>query len=77
MRKTLQKVTKDPKRVEAVRKGRENYMNKLKESILNDAKKLGKIPAMQPMRLLALPTPPPRDQVILTSMALAYLPSLL
>ena len=46
MRKTLQKVTKDPKRVEAVRKGRENYMNKLKESILNDAKKLGKIPAM-------------------------------
>ena len=33
------KVTKDPKRVEAACKGREKYMNKLKESILNDAKK--------------------------------------
>ena len=39
MDKTSQKVTKDPKRVEAARKGRENYMNKLKESILNDTKK--------------------------------------
>ena len=40
MDKTSQKVvTKDPKRVEAARKGREKYMNKLKESILNDAKK--------------------------------------
>ena len=39
MNKTSQKVTKDPKRVEAPCKGRENYMNKLKESILNDAKK--------------------------------------
>ena len=33
------KPTKDPKRLEATRKGREKYMNKLKESILNDAKK--------------------------------------
>ena len=39
MNKTSQKVTKNPKRVEAARKGRENYMNKLKESILNDSKK--------------------------------------
>ena len=41
MDKTSKKVTKDkdPKRVDAARKGREKYMNKLKESILNDAKK--------------------------------------
>ena len=39
MEKTSEKVTKDPKRVEAARKGREKYMNKLKESILNDVKK--------------------------------------
>ena len=39
MDKTPEKVTKDPKRVEAARNGREKYMNKLKESILNDAKK--------------------------------------
>ena len=37
--KTSEKVTKGPKRVEAARKGREKYMNKLKESILNYAKK--------------------------------------
>ena len=30
---------KTPKRVEATRKGRENYLNKLRESILNDSKK--------------------------------------
>ena len=41
MDKTSKKVTKDPKRVDAARKGREKYMNKLKESILNDAKKGG------------------------------------
>ena len=41
MDKTSKKVTKDPKRVHAARKGREKYMNKLKESILNDAKKGG------------------------------------
>ena len=39
MDKTSQIVTKDPKRVEAARKGRENYINKLKESILNDVEK--------------------------------------
>ena len=39
MGKTSEKVTKDPKRVEAASKGREKYMNKLKGSILNDAKK--------------------------------------
>ena len=39
MDKTSEKVRKDPKRVEAARKGREKYMNKLKESILNDVKK--------------------------------------
>ena len=38
MDKTSKKLTKDPKRVEAARKGRENYMNQLKESIVNDAK---------------------------------------
>ena len=41
MDKTSEKITKDPKRVEAGRKGRENYMNKYKDSILNDAKKGG------------------------------------
>ena len=39
MEKTPEKVTKDPKWVEAARKGREKYINKLKESILNDVKK--------------------------------------
>ena len=39
MDKTSQKVTKDPECVEATRKGRENYMNKLKESTLDDTKK--------------------------------------
>ena len=39
MDKKSEKITKDPKRVEAGCKGRENYMNKYKESILNDAKK--------------------------------------
>ena len=39
MDKTSEKVAKNPKRVEAARKGREKYMNKLKESILNGAKK--------------------------------------
>ena len=36
---TSKKVTKDPKGVDAARKGREKYMNKLKKSILNDARK--------------------------------------
>ena len=39
MDKRSEKATKNPKRVEAARKGREKYMNKLKESILNDTKK--------------------------------------
>ena len=39
MEKTPEKVTKDPKRVEVACKGREKYMNKLKESIVNDVKK--------------------------------------
>ena len=39
MEKTPEKVTKDPKRVEVAYKGRKKYMNKLKESILNDVKK--------------------------------------
>ena len=39
MNKTSQKVTKDQRRVEAARKGREKYMNKVKENILNNAKK--------------------------------------
>ena len=39
MNKTSQKVTKDPRRVEAARKGREKYINKVKENILNNAKK--------------------------------------
>ena len=39
MDKRSQKVTKDPKHVEAACKGRQKYMNKLKENILNDAKK--------------------------------------
>ena len=39
MGKTPEKVTKDPKHVEAARKHREKYTNKLRESILNDIKK--------------------------------------
>ena len=59
MDKTSQKVTKDPTRVEAARKDRKKYMNKLKGSILNDAKKVTEIIAMQAMKLPALPTPLP------------------
>ena len=39
MDKTSEKVTKDPKCIESGRKGRKNFMNKLKKDILNDAKK--------------------------------------
>ena len=41
MDKKSQKVTKDkdPKRVDAGRKGRDSFMKKMKENILNDAKK--------------------------------------
>ena len=85
MDKTSEKVTKDPKRVEAACKGREKYMNKLKESILNNAKK-GSGDATNASNetisatntATSLPPAPitPQDQVILMSMALVYLPSL-
>ena len=38
MDKAPQKVTKDPKRQEAVCKGREKYLDQLKEKILIDTK---------------------------------------
>ena len=84
MEKTSQKITKDPKRVEAARKCRENYMNKLKESILNDERKVAEILAMQAMKLPALQTLPPPlptalptlTPVIIISMAFVYLLSL-
>ena len=55
MDKTQQKVTKDHKRQEAV--CREKFMNKLKESILNDAKKAVKI-LKAIMKAIMLPMPP-------------------
>ena len=77
-----EEITKDLRRVEAACKGRENYMNKLKENILNDAKKVAKV-AMQAMKLPvppklpprlppALPALPPQDPVIFMSMTLVY-----
>ena len=62
-------------------------MNKLKERILNDEKKVAEILPIQAMKLPpptplppflppALITPPPQDQMILMSMALVYLQSL-
>ena len=87
MDKTSEKVTKDkdPKRVETARKGREKYMNKFKESILDDVKKVAEILPMQAMKLPALLTmqamklpasSAPQDQMILMSMVLVYLLSL-
>ena len=87
MNKAPEKVTKDPKHVEAARKGREKCMNKLKESILNDVKQVVvilpmqaiKLPVplpIQAIKLPALPTPPPQDQIILIPMVLVYLLSL-
>ena len=89
MGKISWKVTedKDPKRVDAGRKGRENFMKKMKENILNDAKKVAEILpiqtvklrallTIQAMKLQALPTPPPQDQMILMYMALVYFLSL-
>ena len=77
MDKTPQRDTRDPKLVEEARKGRGNYMNKLKESILNDAEKKAKILAMQatklPMPLTVAPPPPlvrPQDPAMLISTAL-------
>ena len=55
MDKTQQKVTKDHKRQEAV--CREKCMNKLKESILNDAKKAVKI-LKAIMKAIMLPMSP-------------------
>ena len=53
MDKTSRKVTedKDPKRVDAGRKCRENFMKKMKENILNDAKKVAEILPIQVMKL--------------------------
>ena len=83
MDKISQKVTKDPKHVEAAHKGRENYMNKLKQIILYDVKK-AEILAMHAMKLPAPPTLPPPlptalptlPPVILIFIALVYLLSL-
>ena len=66
MEKTSQKVTKDkdPKRIDARSKGRENFMTKMKENILNDAKKkvaeilpiqAMKLPAILPIQAMKLP----------------------
>ena len=74
--KASERVKKDPKSVEAACKGGEQYMNKLKESILNDIIQAMKLPALltsQAMKLPALQTPPPQDQIILMSLALVYL----
>ena len=89
MDKTPEKVTKDkdPRRVEAACKGREKYMNKLKESILNDVKKgsgdttnasngTTALLTIQVMKLPVSPTPPPQDQMILMFIALACSQSL-
>ena len=79
MDKTSQKITKDPKRVEAAHKGMKNYMNKLKGSILNDAKKKAmEILAMQAMKLEppTLPLPPPTAPPTLPPLLLTALPTL-
>ena len=75
MEKTSQKITKDKdsKCADAGCKDMENLTKKMKENILNDAKKGGrdttiqtiKLPALltnQAMKLQALPTPPPQDK---------------
>ena len=43
MEKTSEKATKDSKGVEVARKGKEKYINNLKESTLNDAKNVTEI----------------------------------
>ena len=77
MAKTPQKVTKSPKRQEAAREDRKKYINKLKESISNDAKKVTKLLAMQAMIIpMPPPAPPPlplvprQGQAMLVSMVL-------
>ena len=42
MDKISQEFIKDQKRVDAGRKGRESFMKKIKENVLNDAKKCGR-----------------------------------
>ena len=75
MNKTPQKVKRYRKRQEAVRKGREKCMNKLKEGILNNAKKVLKILVMQAIPTLPpAPPPAPRPQTMVISMALVLLP---
>ena len=76
MEKSPQKFTKTLRDKRQHIKIEKKYINKLKESLLNDAKKVLKILAMQAMKL---PTPPPlplvllQDLVILIYMALAIL----
>ena len=62
MDKTSEKLTKDPKRVEA--------------GLPIQALKLPALLKMQAMKLPAPTTPPPQNQMILMSMALVYLLSL-
>ena len=56
MDKTSQEIAKykDPKRVDAGRKGRKNLMKKMKENIVSDAKKVVEILSIQAVILLAL-----------------------
>ena len=76
MEKSPQKFTKTLRDKRQHIKIEKKNINKLKESLLNDAKKVLKILAMQAMKL---PTPPPlplvllQDLVILIYMALAIL----
>ena len=73
MDKTSQKITedKDPKRFDAGYKGRENFMKKNEADYFNWCKKkVAEMLPIQEMKLPALPTLPPEDQMILMSMAL-------
>ena len=74
MGKTPKQVMKDTKRQEAVQKGSEKYMNKLKQSTSKEAKKAVKILAMQAMVLLMPPSVLPAllvmPPVVTISMAL-------
>ena len=59
MDKIPQKVTKDPNNQDAARKGREKYMNELKESIITDVKKVVQIIVVRAMMLQMITTAPP------------------
>ena len=76
MDKTSQKVTKDPKCVEAGRKGRKNFINKLKKDNLNDAKKVAEILPIQAMNLPALLTMQAMKLPVLLTMQAMKLPAL-